>query len=51
MRTDDLILRLFHAQDASLMVLFWQFGTVALLTAMPCAAGRRILRWRHAASA
>jgi len=41
----DVGLRLFHPQDASLMVLVWQFGTVALLTAMAGAAGRLVLRW------
>jgi len=41
-------LRLFHDQDASLMVLVWQFGTVALLTALAGCAGRYVLRWRHA---
>lgn len=43
-------LRLFHAQDASVMVLVWQFGTVALLTALAACAGRHILTWRHAPS-
>ena len=43
----DFGLRLFHAQDASLMVLVWQVGTVALLTALSGAVGRRLLRWRH----
>ena len=38
-------LRLFHPQDASLMVLFWQFGSVAALTALGALSGRRFLRW------
>ena len=38
-------LRLFHPQDASVMVLVWQFGSVALLTLLGAAAGQRILRW------
>lgn len=42
-------LRLFHPEDASLMVLVWQFGTVALLTALGGSLGRRLLHWRHAA--
>jgi hypothetical protein len=46
----DFGLRLFHAQDASLMVLVWQVGTVAALTALSAAVGRRIVRWRHLAS-
>ena len=40
-------LRLFHPQDASLMVLVWQFGAVAGLTALCGGLGRRLLRWRH----
>lgn len=38
-------LRLFHDQDASLMVLVWQFGSVALLSALAGWGGRHILRW------
>lgn len=41
-------LRLFHPQDAGIMVLIWQFGTVMLLTVLAGCAGRRILAWRHA---
>jgi hypothetical protein len=44
-------LRLFHAQDASLMVLVWQVGTVFVLTAMAAWAGRRLLNWQAAARA
>jgi hypothetical protein len=40
-------LRLFHVQDASLMVLVWQFGTVALLSALAGLFGGRVLHWRH----
>lgn len=40
-------LRLFHYQDASLMVLVWQFGSVALLTALAGWSGKHILRWPH----
>ena len=39
-------LRFFHPQDASLMVLVWQFGSVFLLTALGCGVGRLILNWR-----
>ena len=39
-------LRMFHAQDASLMILVWQIGSVFLLTAMAGCIGRRILNWR-----
>ncbi len=43
----DFGLRLFHPQDASLMVLVWQVGTVALLAALGAVIGRRLVRWRH----
>jgi hypothetical protein len=43
----DVGLRLFHAQDAALMVLVWQVGTVALLSLISGAAGPRFIRWRH----
>jgi hypothetical protein len=39
-------LRLFHPQDASLMLLVWQFGSVFILTMLGCCAGRSILNWR-----
>ena len=39
-------LRFFHPQDASLMVLVWQFGSVFILTALGCCVGRVILNWR-----
>lgn len=38
-------LRLFHAQDASVMVLVWQFGSVALLAGLGALTGRQLLRW------
>jgi len=40
-------LRLFHQQDASLMVLVWQAGTVFGLTLIAGLLGRQFLRWRH----
>ncbi len=40
-------LRLFHAQDASIMVLVWQFGSVALLAAIGALFGGNLLRWPH----
>lgn len=40
-------LRLFHHQDASLMVLVWQMGTVFLLTMLSGAAGALLLDWRR----
>ena len=39
-------LRLFHHQDASLMVLVWQMGTVFMLTMLIGSAGRLLLDWR-----
>lgn len=43
----DFGLRLSHPQDASLMVIVWQVGTVALLTAFSAMLGRRLVQWRH----
>ncbi len=42
------VLRLYHTEDASLMVLVWQFGAVALFTALGALVGRRWLYWRSA---
>ena len=39
-------LRLFHPHDASLMVLVWQVGSVALLTVIAGWAGPRLLSWQ-----
>jgi hypothetical protein len=39
-------LRLFHSQDASLMVLVWQVGAVFILTAIAAWAGHYLLNWR-----
>jgi DNA-directed RNA polymerase specialized sigma24 family protein len=39
-------LRLFHTQDAGIMVLIWQFGSVMALTGFGALFGRRLLRWR-----
>jgi hypothetical protein len=38
-------LRLFHAQDASIMVLVWQVGSVFLLTVIAGGMGRFLLNW------
>lgn len=38
-------LRLYHVQDASMMVLVWQFGSVAFITALGALIGRNLLRW------
>lgn len=39
-------LPLIHRQDASVMILVWQVGTVLGLTALAGLAGRSVLRWR-----
>ena len=39
-------LRFFHPQDASLMVLVWQFGSVFILAALSGCMGRYVLNWR-----
>jgi hypothetical protein len=39
-------LRLFHSQDASLMVLVWQVGSVFILTILVAWAGQYLLNWR-----
>ena len=39
--------RLFHKQDASVMVLVWQFGSVAVLAALGGLLGRQLLSWAH----
>lgn len=38
-------LRIFHTQDMSLMLLVWQFGTVALLALLGFLAGNFVLQW------
>ncbi|MGH9161034.1 MAG: NrsF family protein [Vicinamibacteraceae bacterium] len=38
-------LRLVHAQDASIMVLCWQVGTVFVMSLLAGVMGRSILRW------
>lgn len=40
-------LRLFHVEDASIMVLVWQLGTVALLVVLAGCLGPRIHSWHH----
>lgn len=39
-------LRFFHPQDASIMVLVWQMGTVFVLTALAGWSGRLLLNWK-----
>ena len=38
-------LSLVHDHDASVMILVWNLGTVALITGAGCLFGRRIFRW------
>jgi hypothetical protein len=40
-------LRFFHMQDAGIMVLVWQFGSVVVLSAIAGLVGQQIIRWRH----
>jgi len=40
-------LRFFHAQDTSLMLLVWQFGTVLVLTAAGALIGQWLQPWQH----
>jgi hypothetical protein len=42
----DFGLRLFHAQDVSIMVLVWHVGTVVVLAALAGWAGSALLNWR-----
>jgi hypothetical protein len=42
----DFGLRLFHAQDVSIMVLVWHVGSVMVLAALAGWAGRYLLNWR-----
>lgn len=42
-------LRFVHVRDASLMVLVWQVGSVALLTGIAAALGKTVIRWPHEA--
>jgi len=41
-------LRLFHLGDASIMVLYWHFGSVGVLSIIAASFGRYVLRWHHA---
>jgi len=38
-------LRLFHAVDASIMILVWQIGSVAVFTGLGALFGKRLLYW------
>ncbi len=41
----DVALRLFHAQDVSITVLFWQLGSAMTLAWLAANVGPRILKW------
>ena len=43
----DFGLRFFHPQDASVMVLTWQMGTVLLLMLLASQCGRLLFNWRR----
>ena len=47
----DFGLRFVHREDASVMVLVWQFGAVCLLSALAAGVGRYLLNWRSIAGA
>ena len=47
----DFALRFVHREDASVMVLVWQFGAVCVLSALAAGAGRYLLNWRSIARA
>jgi hypothetical protein len=44
-------MQLFHFRDASIMVLSWHLGSVAVLSLLGGWLGRRVLGWRPAAAA
>lgn len=44
----NLGLQLFHFKDASIMVLAWHLGSVAVLCLLAWLAGRQVLDWRSA---
>jgi len=41
-------MQLFHFRDASIMMLFWHLGSVAVLSALAGWLGGHLLGWRHA---
>lgn len=47
----DFGLRFVHHEDASVMVLVWQFGAVCVLSALAAGAGRYLLNWPSIARA
>lgn len=40
-------MQLFHFRDASVMVLVWHLGSVAVISALAGLAGERLIGWRH----
>lgn len=43
-------MQLFHFRDASIMVLVWHLGSVAVISALAGLAGERLVGWRHRAA-
>ena len=41
----NFVLRLFHPEDVTLMLLFWHVGGVFVLSALAASAGRYVLNW------
>jgi hypothetical protein len=39
-------MQIFHFRDASIMVLVWHLGSVAVLSALAGLAGERVIGWR-----
>lgn len=46
----DFGLRMFHPQDASVMVLVWQVGSVLVLAALAGCIGRQLFNWHSVAA-
>ena len=44
-------MQFFHFRDASIMMLFWHLGNVAVLSALAGGIARYVLGWRHASAA
>jgi len=47
----NLFLRLFHAEDVTVMLLFWHVGGVFVLSTLAASAGRYLLNWPSIARA
>jgi hypothetical protein len=40
-------MQIFHFRDASIMVLVWHLGSVAVISTLAGLAGERLIGWRH----